>query len=63
MSKAFVAHETLVRAREADKKREADLRIEARHLRHASEKLAAANTEVLYAGETSSGKHSVLQVT
>jgi len=47
MSKANVAHETLVRAREADRKREADLRIKARQQRRVKEKIIEANSQVL----------------
>ena len=46
MSKANVAHETLVRAREADKRREAELRIEARQQRQINERIQEANNQV-----------------
>ena len=46
MSKANVAHETLVRAREADKRREAELRIEARQQCQINERIQEANNQV-----------------
>lgn len=46
MSKANVAHETLVKAREADKRREAEMRMEARDKRRAAERVAEAHTQV-----------------